>query len=325
MSDGLYTTANAATARGGGGGQPNFSNTGFHQQPKFIYPKPEAEYQEIIQNPDLFSQKLQSFHSSFGTTKLKIPKLGGKSLDLHHLFVEVTSRGGIEKLIRDRRWKEVTAAFKFPSSLTSASFVLRKYYLSLLYHFEQVYYFRKEETSASATDSGSRVVNGQAGVQSLVDGFKLNHCSDIPVLEAGSSVIGTIDAKCDYGYLVSVEFGSEKLNGVLYHVPEVSSQMSQRLSSVSGHAPRRRRRRKLGFKDPSRPKRNKNGYNIFFAENYARLKPSHQGQERAITQKIGILWNKLSESEKQVYRQKGQIDKERYRSEMRDYNTSHNS
>lgn len=54
------------------------------------------------------------------------------------------------QVIRDRRWKEITGAFRFPSSITSASFVLRKYYLSLLYHFEQVYYFRKEEPSVSA-------------------------------------------------------------------------------------------------------------------------------------------------------------------------------
>lgn len=28
----------------------------------------------------------------------RIPTIGGKPLDLHHLFVEVTSRGGIEKV-----------------------------------------------------------------------------------------------------------------------------------------------------------------------------------------------------------------------------------
>lgn len=34
--------------------------------------------------------------------------------------------------------------FNFPTTITSASFVLRKYYMSLLYHFEQVYCFHKE-------------------------------------------------------------------------------------------------------------------------------------------------------------------------------------
>lgn len=28
----------------------------------------------------------------------RVPIIGGKELDLHHLFVEVTSRGGLEKV-----------------------------------------------------------------------------------------------------------------------------------------------------------------------------------------------------------------------------------
>lgn len=46
------------------------------------------------------------------------------------------------QIIRDRRWKEVTAVFNFPSTATNASFVLRKYYHSLLLHYEQIYYFK---------------------------------------------------------------------------------------------------------------------------------------------------------------------------------------
>lgn len=48
------------------------------------------------------------------------------------------------QVIRDRKWKEVIVVFNFPTTITSASFVLRKYYLSLLYHFEQVYCFNKQ-------------------------------------------------------------------------------------------------------------------------------------------------------------------------------------
>ncbi|KAL3503693.1 hypothetical protein ACH5RR_038142 [Cinchona calisaya] len=294
----------------------------FHGQEQFknkSYPKPEAEYEEIVQNPDVFLQKLQSFHSFFAN-KFKVPRVGGGSLDLHHLFVQVTSRGGIEKVIRDRRWKEVTGAFRFPSSITSASFVLRKYYLSLLYHFEQVYYFRKEEPSTSVADSASRFVNGSAASQSFVDSSSVNQYSEITNLDAGSLVTGTIDSKCDYGYLISVDLGSEKLKGVLYHIPEVP-QMSQRSNTQSGHTRRRRRKRQLAL-DPYRPKPNRSGYNFFFAEHYNRLKPSYHGQERAISKRIGDLWGRLSEDEKQVYQQRGVRDKERYRSEMKEYNAS---
>lgn len=50
----------------------------------------------------------------------------------------------IVQIVKDRRWKEVTAVFNFPSTATNASFVLRKYYNSLLLHYEQIYYFKAQ-------------------------------------------------------------------------------------------------------------------------------------------------------------------------------------
>ena len=130
--------------------------------------------------------------------------------------------------------------------------------------------------------------------------LKISHlcATEIADLEAGSLVTGTIDSKCDYGYIISVDLGSEKLKGVLYHIPEVP-QMSQRSKTQSGHTRRRRRKLQLAL-DPSRPKPNRSGYNFFFAEHYNRLKPSYHGQERAISKRIGVLWGRLSEAEKQV-------------------------
>lgn len=46
------------------------------------------------------------------------------------------------QVLRDKKWKDVTGAFSFPSSATNASFILRKYYYSLLVHYEQIYFFR---------------------------------------------------------------------------------------------------------------------------------------------------------------------------------------
>uniref|UniRef100_M1BMQ1 Transcription factor n=1 Tax=Solanum tuberosum TaxID=4113 RepID=M1BMQ1_SOLTU len=66
------------------------------------YPKPEAEYHEIVQNSQLFWNKLQQFSASL-QTNFQIPLVAGTPLDLHRLFVEVTSRGGIEK---GANWEE---------------------------------------------------------------------------------------------------------------------------------------------------------------------------------------------------------------------------
>jgi len=73
---------------------------------------------------------------------VRVPIIGGKDLDLHQLYKEVTSRGGIDKVKAENRWREVTASFIFPATATNASFMLKKYYMSLLYHFEQLYFFR---------------------------------------------------------------------------------------------------------------------------------------------------------------------------------------
>ncbi|KAM0949790.1 putative transcription factor & chromatin remodeling ARID-HMG family [Dioscorea sansibarensis] len=117
----------------GGGGGGSCSPT--------VYPTPLATHEEIVKNAVVFMDALRSFHSSM-STKFMIPVIGGKDLDLHQLYVQVTLRGGLEKVILGRKWREVIAVFNFPSTTTSASFVLRKYYLSLLHHFEQVYFFR---------------------------------------------------------------------------------------------------------------------------------------------------------------------------------------
>ncbi|KAJ7963479.1 High mobility group B protein [Quillaja saponaria] len=230
------------------------------------YPSATAEYEEVAPSADLFWEKLKSFHNSFGT-KFNVPTVGGKDLDLHRLFVEVTSRGGLQKVIRDRQWKKVILVFNFPTTVTNASFVLRKFYLSLLYHFEQVYYFHKQVPSFTSKS----VVNGSATTE---EGAVVNELPDqvTPILQLGSLVAGSIDGKFDYGYLVTVNLNYVKLK-----------------------------------------------------EHYARLKPLYYGQERAISKRIGFLWNNLTDAERQVYQEKGLRDKERYRSEMLEYKSSYDS
>lgn len=117
-------------------------------------------------------------------------------------------------------------------------------------------------------------------------------------LQPGCSVTGAIDGKFDSGYLVTVKVGSQRLKGVLYHIPLNTSKSSY---SLDMHNRRNRKKSRLALRDPSRPKSNRSGYNFFFAEHYARLKPMYYGQEKAISKKIGVLWNNLTEAEKQVF------------------------
>lgn len=261
--------------------------------PTTSYPSPEASYEEITQNPQFFLDKLQIFHSVFGT-RFKIPIIGGKSLDLHRLFIEVTSRGGIEKIVSDRRWKEVMAVFKFGPTITNASFVLRKYYLSLLYHFEQVYYFRKKIPTIISPDATNRLTDGSvsASLKNLFSGRQR--------VEVGGQVTGTIDNRFEHGYLVSVDMGSEKLSGFLYHVPSQPPVVSHGSHNMY----------QLAIREPS-PEPDTTGYDVFFTEHYVRLKPLYHGQENVIRKRIQVLWNTLTEEEKRVYQETGSRGTER--------------
>lgn len=130
----------------------------------------------------------------------------------------------------------------------------------------------------------------------------------------GFPVIGVIDGKFDSGYLVTVTIGKEKLKGVLYQTPPAKINQMAQTSGVStvktgstpatsgAHSKRRRRRKKseIRKRDPTHPKPNRSGYNFFFAEQHARLKPLHPGKDREISRMIGDLWNKLKDNEKAV-------------------------
>lgn len=156
-------------------------------------------------------------------------------------------------------------------------------------------------------------------------------CRAMPGSSASTSVIGVIDGKFESGYLVTVTVGSEKLKGVLYQAPQNQSWQVPQPRSVpannSGNTQavpgtRRRRRRKkseIKRRDPAHPKPNRSGYNFFFAEQHARLKPLYPGKDREISRMIGELWNKINDSQKAVYQDKALKDKERYKIEMEGY------
>ncbi|XP_061357944.1 high mobility group B protein 15-like [Gastrolobium bilobum] len=308
------------------------------------YPPPLATYEEVANNSKLFMSTLEKLHASMGT-KFMIPIIGGRELDLHRLFVEVTSRGGIAKIIRERKWKDVTAVFNFPSTATNASFVLRKYYASLLFHYEQIYYFRAHEWAPTTSDGlqsqstvpvpAQQMHCSQPSSESQPAVFQQSNVNAARLPEAmaassaGSPVTGVIDGKFESGYLVTVTIGSEKLKGVLYQAPQnpvlpvfhhsVSVNNNNASASLGVHRRRRRKKSEIKRRDPAHPKPNRSGYNFFFAEQHARLKPLHHGKDRVISRMIGELWNKLNESEKAVYQEKAVKDKERYRAEMEDY------
>ncbi|KAK4429451.1 High mobility group B protein 9 [Sesamum alatum] len=258
------------------------------------YPVPLASHEDVVKDRTLFINTLRSFHFSLGS-KFLVPVIGGKELNLHVLYVEVTRRGGYDKVVNEKKWREISSVFDFSPTTTSASYALRKHYFTLLHPYELVYFFRLQPSL-------------------------LNHSGH------SFQAIGTIDAKFDCGYLVSVRLGNETLNGVLYHpagYPAVSASTHQPCNAIIPYTPqlhkqgRRARRRRAG--DPGRPKPNRSGYNFFFAEKHSTLKSLYPNREREFTKMIGESWNNLPPQEREVYQSYGLKDKERYQKEMKEY------
>ncbi|KAG0485828.1 hypothetical protein HPP92_009907 [Vanilla planifolia] len=302
------------------------------------YPKALASSEDVLSNKTLFMETLEKLHVHMGT-KFLIPVVGRETLDLHRLYVEVICRGGIEKVIMDRRWKEVVDVLNLPASVTNASFVLRKHYISLLYHYEKIYFFGAKGwnvTSAVSPSSLSRTKSESvskassslpfSGMHSYSNrkrkGNKEMFATGLPLLP-NQVVAGVIDGSFDDGYFITVMAGTTKLKGVLYHMspqnaPPEQQAPSSRIANNSSlmYRHRRRRRRKLSTLDPTHPKPNRSGYNFFFAEERARLKALYPEKDRELSKMIGDLWNRLNEAERSVYQERALQDKERYQSEM---------
>jgi hypothetical protein len=75
---------------------------------------------------------------------------------------------------------------------------------------------------------------------------------------------------------------------------------------------------------PKKPKKALSAFMIFSNENRARIKDAHPDASFGELGKIlGQEWNSLSEEKKKPYQDKAQEDKDRYTSEMQDFNEKH--
>ncbi|KAL0438346.1 UNVERIFIED_CONTAM: High mobility group B protein 9 [Sesamum latifolium] len=229
-------------------------------------PVPLASHEDVVKDRTLFMNTLRSFHFSLGS-KFLVPVIGGKELNLHVLYVEVTRRGGYDKVVNEKKWREISSVFDFSPTTTSASYALRKHYFTLLHRYELVYFFRLQPSFLNQSGHSFQA-------------------------------IGTIDAKFDCGYLVSVRLGNETLNGVLYHpagYPPASASTHQPCNVIVPYT-HSFISRDVGLGEEGR---------------VIQAAPSPTG--------VGESWNNLPPEEREVYQSYGLKDKERYQKELKEY------
>lgn len=137
-----------------------------------------------------------------------------------------------------------------------------------------------------------------------------------PIASVGNVVSGAIEGKFENGYLVTVVVGTEKLKGVIYHIPPgprgpqhahipnfmLSPRVDVRLpETLVPVKERKRKQREELKKDPNAPRASRTGYNFFFAEERAKLKLLYPDKERELSRMIGDAWNALTEEQKMVH------------------------
>ncbi|XP_010469537.1 PREDICTED: putative high mobility group B protein 11 [Camelina sativa] len=177
-------------------------------------------YEDLVQNPQLFWDTLRDFLESSGQHLTEIPVMDGNSLDLHRLFIEVTYRGGLQKVIKDRRCKEVIGLFNFKTVVTNATSVLRANYERTLLEFEHVYYFRAPRSTFKGIEKALKRPVRRSAKRGM----------DPQELKSGAKLTGIIDGKFESGYLVTVKKGSEVFKGVLYPTPQAAPRTRKRMN-----------------------------------------------------------------------------------------------
>lgn len=280
------------------------------------YPPPLAQHTAVVAEPALFAETLRQFHSEMGNPLTRMPHMAGKELDLHMLYVQVTVRGGIEKVIKEKKWREVASVFNLPATCTSGSFTLRKIYVKLLHDYEQVYFFNARGKPVPAP------VPTVISSRKHEDETKEPHYAkrvpaDIKAL-CGSTVTGTVDSRFEFGYFITVNIDGQQLKGIMYE-PTGLMKKGKNTGKVDGVSKRimKRRRQKL-LRQQGVPKQNKTAFNYFSMDARPRAREicGPNVPESDVSKKIGEMWANCSPQERAPYLAQAEQDRQRYNQEM---------
>mmetsp|Transcript_17391 Transcript_17391/g.28576 ORF Transcript_17391/g.28576 Transcript_17391/m.28576 type:complete len:270 (+) Transcript_17391:173-982(+) len=100
---------------------------------------------------DEFQTRLLKFMRDRGTPITKVPTLGHKELDLFTLYHEVTTRGGVSKVIAQKLWQEIAKTLNLPSTCTDSGFRLRVHYMKYVYPYERKFFLGLDDGNKAAS------------------------------------------------------------------------------------------------------------------------------------------------------------------------------
>lgn len=71
---------------------------------ELVYPLPEGTHAQVSADRELFNRALKRVHEYFGIAD-KVPRVGGRELDLYQLYCNVTALGGCSQVIAKKQWR----------------------------------------------------------------------------------------------------------------------------------------------------------------------------------------------------------------------------
>ncbi|GJD08402.1 High mobility group B protein 9 [Galdieria sulphuraria] len=132
-----------------------------------VFLKPEVTREERIEVGNRVVGTVGTYFIS-RRGNFKIPTLGGFTLDVFILYQEVVRRGGVQHVIDNREFKEISKILRLPKTCTAAAFVLRESYEKILYFYEQKHVFgRSAEEVPPVVQLGARLERVSSTPRSL--------------------------------------------------------------------------------------------------------------------------------------------------------------
>ncbi|XP_021699477.1 AT-rich interactive domain-containing protein 2 isoform X1 [Aedes aegypti] len=103
-----------------------------------------------------FWQDLYAFHERNGTPFVRPPKIGGRDVDLHRLYMVVIARGGWLKVNSREDWDEVIEELKLPKRCVNNEIALKQIYIRYLDKYERITFHGEEKDPAEEEDEEKR-------------------------------------------------------------------------------------------------------------------------------------------------------------------------
>ncbi|GAM27147.1 hypothetical protein SAMD00019534_103220, partial [Acytostelium subglobosum LB1] len=119
------------------------SSSPLQQQHHMPPPSPTLNVDDLEEKR--FMTALFGFMSNRGTPIEKIPIFDHKELNLFKLYTCVITRGGLEAVIENKLWRQITTDLAVDPERTDAGFRLRIHYLKYLYPYERKNFLKMDD------------------------------------------------------------------------------------------------------------------------------------------------------------------------------------